>query len=74
MALKKLSLLEEIVVRNHQTTQHKVQYITASLIVNEDTFRIESMVDLYMEKHCKFVRANLERGRRNIIILDDTEL
>ena len=44
MALKKLSLLEEIVVRNHQTTQHKVQYIAASLIINEDIFRMESMV------------------------------
>ena len=76
MALQKLRLLEEAVVRNHQTTQHKVQYITASLVINEDISRMENMVDRYMEKlyNYKFVRENLERGRLNRIILDESDL
>ena len=76
LALQKLRLLEEAVDRDHQTAHHKVRYITASLIINEDIVRMESMVDRYMEEltHYKFVRANLERGRLNRIILDESEL
>ncbi len=50
LALQKLRLLEEAVDRDHQTAHHKVRYITASLIINEDIVRMESMVDRYMEE------------------------